>query len=867
MDDVSTRMGPGPEFCDLPCELQLLVLSYLSHGELVLVARVSKALRRLAYDPCLWRTVTVREDMDDRWLWGALDRLSQLEALTLRRSPLVTAWAAHAARFPKLRLLDVGCSLDVNGAALSHFVDGCPLLSHLNVEGCKGVDDAAVEALCQLAGLVSVNMSHCCQVTDDGLLALARGCPRLVSLNVDGISRITDRKKESTVSFLLPGYSSCYYCKLQIRLALDPNCNGTESSSSVAHQLIVPPETAAHSVRDWLPSLPPCRAVCGLAKHLGHQLVCLELDGELLTDASFGALRHCSRLETLFVGQLKLLPALLTLRVTMVTTVHASIQLFTAGKMGGQSRMWNTAESASERRGPHAQELRTLRRLKLRACFQLTTCGLGSLFRGGSLNRLIYLELDMELDDQALALLVKGCPLLQVLSLPLYGDITEVGLATIVNNCPNLESLVLPGPYEVQRLCLAGLPVNMPKLRHLHLDLIEMVDDPFLESLTRRLPHLRVYNSRGQLLVPLCESSGTPSLDLKYKTVRAFGVWKQSMKLLWMVNMEVSVQRAVNGDRVNASSDGFPMPSAVAMGQCIALLTHRVPSTSTAVVPPKIAGPIARVPSATTSGNASSNTNMWTHFLACEEIEAESRNCDTVQAKLVAVPVTQRKFEAMLPDPTPAPATKRAKGTGLTVQEGTKLRLAAKFEVVCPPCGILASSWTLPCQQDLRALEANIRSIVAIKQIGKGQTALNDFWAAMNVSHRGLHHKTFQEHLKKTFRESEDLCMDKFYVESAVMVKVKAVTRGHTSHIGVSTTCGYTALVSDGDSRTFSALTEENVYELAPIVKEECLNHVQKGMETTLHNLVQKSDKPLSSKGRSTKALIDKRTDYYGWAL
>ncbi|XP_042144818.1 F-box/LRR-repeat protein 20 isoform X3 [Ixodes scapularis] len=407
MDDVSTRMGPEPEFCDLPCELQLRVLSYLSLGELVLVARVSKALRRLAYDPWLWRTVTVREDMDDRWLQSALDRLSQLEALTLRRSPLVPAWAAHAARFPKLRLLDVGCSLDVNGAVLSHFVDGCPLLSHVNVEGCKGVDDATVEALCSLTGLVSVNVSHCCQVTDDGLLALARGCPRLVSLNADGISRITDR------------------------------------------------------------------AVCGLAEHLGPQLVCLELDGELLTDASFKALRRCSRLETLFVSY---------------------------------------TESLTDASLASIKELRTLRRLKLRASLQLTASGLGSLFREGSLGRLISLELDMELDDQALALLVKGCPLLQVLSLYSYGDITEVGLATIVNNCPNLESLVLPGPYEVQRLCLAGLVVSMPKLRHLHLDLIEMVDDPLLESLTRRLPHLRVYNSHGQLLVPLCESSGAPSL-------------------------------------------------------------------------------------------------------------------------------------------------------------------------------------------------------------------------------------------------------------------------------------------------------------------------------------------------------------------
>lgn len=42
--------------------------------------------------------------------------------------------------------------------------------------------------------------------------------------------------------------------------------------------------------------------MCGLAEHLGPRLVCLELDGEQLTDASFRALRRCSRLETLSVS-------------------------------------------------------------------------------------------------------------------------------------------------------------------------------------------------------------------------------------------------------------------------------------------------------------------------------------------------------------------------------------------------------------------------------------------------------------------------------------------------------------------------------------------------------------------------------------
>ncbi|XP_075550710.1 uncharacterized protein LOC142584451 [Dermacentor variabilis] len=74
-------------------------------------------------------------------------------------------------------------------------------------------------------------------------------------------------------------------------------------------------------------------------------------------------------------------------------------------------------------------------------------------------------------------------------------------------------------------------------------------------------------------------------------------------------------------------------------------------------------------------------------------------------------------------------------------------------------------------------------------------------------------------------------------------------------------------LVPDGDSATFSALVQENGYRLVPISKEECLNHVQKRMGTALRNLVQKSDKASGGKGRLTKALIDKLTDYYGWAL
>lgn len=204
------------------------------------------------------------------------------------------------------------------------------------------------------------------------------------------------------------------------------------------------------------------------------------------------------------------------------------------------------------------------------------------------------------------------------------------------------------------------------------------------------------------------------------------------------------------------------------------------------------------------------------------------------------------------------------------------------------------------------------------KQTEKGQTPLNDFWAAVSVLRRGLHHKTFQKRLKETFRDSEAECMDTFNAESVAAVKevYKKADPGfcrdiavaydgtwhkcrHTSHIGVGAGFEYymgllfnavvllnqcfgcqmgpkpgdeeydswlkkhvhqkntdvksgrmevraasillmcsvskrnqhcTTLVSDGNSATYSALAEENVYRLVHVAKKERLNHIQKRM-------------------------------------
>lgn len=62
--------------------------------------------------------------------------------------------------------------------------------------------------------------------------------------------------------------------------------------------------------------------------------------------------------------------------------------------------------------------------------------------------------------------------------------------------------------------------------------------------------------------------------------------------------------------------------------------------------------------------------------------------------------------------------------------------------LIIPHCGTIANQWSSPRMKEDRSFKVNMGSIQAIRSIGKGQTALNDFWAIMSVLCRGLHRKT-----------------------------------------------------------------------------------------------------------------------------
>ncbi|XP_072143331.1 uncharacterized protein [Dermacentor andersoni] len=224
------------------------------------------------------------------------------------------------------------------------------------------------------------------------------------------------------------------------------------------------------------------------------------------------------------------------------------------------------------------------------------------------------------------------------------------------------------------------------------------------------------------------------------------------------------------------------------------------------------------------------------HYIS---IEASRGRAETVQASLSSVSATERKMkltgergscanveladEFLVVQVTALNALyknalcQECSQPGLTVHLGTRHGLAARMLLTCNACGVVASEWSSPRVEGGKAFDVNMRAMQAIKTTGRGATALTDFWSVMNVSYRGLHHKTFQRHLKSKFRPAGGMAAASLFSDAVAAVRkvysemdlafTKNVTvvydgtwmtRGHASHIGVGTIIEfYTGLVLD----------------------------------------------------------------------
>ena len=180
---------------DIPEEIIHHVWSYFTLAELCrFVAPVCQWWRELVYNPIYWQTLIVGY-LSSEALHMCLQRATLLKNLNLcwRKELLQAEVVKFAEDCPQLRKLDLGFCENLNVKLLRIIADNCKNLEHINLEGCRLMDDECMKLLSRLTKLRSVNLSHCTFVQTEGIELLARNLPCLENLNIDGIAHIADK--------------------------------------------------------------------------------------------------------------------------------------------------------------------------------------------------------------------------------------------------------------------------------------------------------------------------------------------------------------------------------------------------------------------------------------------------------------------------------------------------------------------------------------------------------------------------------------------------------------------------------------------------------------------------------------------------
>lgn len=127
------------------------------------------------------------------------------------------------------------------------------------------------------------------------------------------------------------------------------------------------------------------------------------------------------------------------------------------------------------------------------------------------------------------------------------------------------------------------------------------------------------------------------------------------------------------------------------------------------------------------------------------------------------------------------------------------------MQLFCDQCGNMNSTWSSSrCigAQKVKLLEVNMRALKAVQSIGQKQSAINDIFYQMDISHRELHHKSYERLQRKYSHPATASAAIGIEAESAEKVKEiyselggtpgnidvtydgTWMTRGHTSCFG-----------------------------------------------------------------------------------
>jgi len=82
---------------------------------------------------------------------------------------------------------------EITDDGLINLAKSCPNLQSINLDGCwKITDDGLIKLAQSCPNLQSINLASCKKITDDGLINLAQSCSNLQSINLEACNQITD---------------------------------------------------------------------------------------------------------------------------------------------------------------------------------------------------------------------------------------------------------------------------------------------------------------------------------------------------------------------------------------------------------------------------------------------------------------------------------------------------------------------------------------------------------------------------------------------------------------------------------------------------------------------------------------------------
>ncbi|OWF55997.1 F-box/LRR-repeat protein 2-like [Mizuhopecten yessoensis] len=181
----------------IPNEIILKIFSYFETLDLCRrISPVCKRWRKLAYHASLWTVLDLNWNphLSSVNLCSIIKRLGCIRKLLLQNRQFlnVSEVSVFTQFCPLVTVVDLGFCSTCSADELKYFILNCQHLERINVEGCHLVADECCEVLAKAKKLKHLNFSHCI-ITDAGVSHLAKNLSQIVSLNIDGIERISDK--------------------------------------------------------------------------------------------------------------------------------------------------------------------------------------------------------------------------------------------------------------------------------------------------------------------------------------------------------------------------------------------------------------------------------------------------------------------------------------------------------------------------------------------------------------------------------------------------------------------------------------------------------------------------------------------------